>query len=136
MRTMIDRAKRAGTHWFDRDTMRFFGSRVAESTVTQVGPDLYRFVSSELDMQRQDRRYSVRELTFRREVRESDGRTVERCSIDTIGDFRAWATLPTARRHMWDAWPYDSENRCRVCGEHIANPHAVGCPADSGDDES
>lgn len=31
---------------------------------------------------------------------------------------------------------YDSENRCRVCGEHIANPHAASCPADRDDDES
>ena len=27
------------------------------------------------------------------------------------------------------AW-YDRANRCRACGEHLSNPHALGCPGD------
>lgn len=25
---------------------------------------------------------------------------------------------------------YDADNRCTTCGEHIADPHAPGCPWD------
>lgn len=58
----IKRANRdAGLHWFDRDTMRWFGSRVHQTT---YGPDsvgrIY-FVSSEFTgFDRVERAYTVR----------------------------------------------------------------------------
>ncbi len=30
---------------------------------------------------------------------------------------------------------YDEDDRCRACGEHIAEPHAPGCPADADAEE-
>lgn len=48
MRDAIDAAKRAGSHFFDPDTLRFFGSRVSEYGYRGADGALY-FVTSERD---------------------------------------------------------------------------------------
>ncbi len=67
-----------GHHWFDRDTLRFFHSRIS----TGVFGGRY-FVSSEKGPG-MARRYSVR-------IANDDG------SIDTVGDFQQDATLAQAK---------------------------------------
>lgn len=70
-------------HWFDRDTMRFFRSRVA--AFAYVGPAGIYFVSSERGPDNV-RRYSVREYhAFARD-------------IDTVGGFQAYASRASADR--------------------------------------
>lgn len=102
---LADRASRAGSYWFTPDTMRFFGSRVSESTIRRLpdadGCEVWRFVSSETDAHGEDRRYSVREIRFWGEWKESLGRAVERCTVDTLGDFRGYATSREAKRDAY-----------------------------------
>lgn len=74
-----DNSERAGFHWFDRDTLRYFGSRV-HSTFYAGGF----FVSSEYrGWDRRGRAYSVRRAL-------PDGR------IERVGDFLAYDTRAQA----------------------------------------
>jgi hypothetical protein len=82
----IEQAKRAvrsaGGHWFDAETLRFFGSRIG-GTVYSV-PDGCLFVSSEhTGFDRQGRAYSVRYVSDAGEV-------------DTVGDFLQYRTREAA----------------------------------------
>jgi hypothetical protein len=74
--TIRTRATDAGSHWFDRDTLSFWGSRILPDVYEGADRRAY-FCTSETDMDGGQRRYSVR-------VSHPDGR------IDTIGDFRAY----------------------------------------------
>lgn len=102
---LADRASRAGSYWFAPNTMRFFGSRVSESTIRRMpdadGCEAWRFVSSETDAYGEDRRYSVREIRFWTEARKRDGRMAERCTVDTLGEFRGYATSREAKRDAY-----------------------------------
>lgn len=72
--------ERIGHHWFDAETLRFFGSRVL--------PTVYGgryFISSEDTFDRTGRDYSVR-------IAHADG------SIDTVGEHGAYATRAEAVR--------------------------------------
>lgn len=74
--------KAAGSHWFDRDTIRFWGTRVRSG--------LYAgriFVTGEHNYSRTSTRYSVRLATV----------TPEGFDIDTIGKFQAFADVADAR---------------------------------------
>jgi hypothetical protein len=86
----MDRIKRhdagAGGHWFERDTMRSFDSRVGD-TVYQ-GPGGIFFVSSERFDSAVPRLYSVRQ--FRPDA---EGGT----SIDTVGEFLGYTTRKQAQ---------------------------------------
>lgn len=79
------------THWFDADTLRYFGCKL-DGTV--YGNRF--FVSSE-KMYDGHRAYSVREFRFFEDRRESDGRTILRFDIDTVGEFGEYPTLARAR---------------------------------------
>ena len=80
-----------GGHFFDRDTMRFFGLRVMrEHLCNATTTDIY-FVTSELDFYGQDRRYTVRVLR-------AEG------SIDEVGAFRQHASRSVALRAMRKAY--------------------------------
>ncbi len=69
----------AGFHWFDADTLRFFGSRISEASF-----DGRYFVTSEWDgFNHAARLYSIREAM-------SDGQ------VDTVGDFQEFATRAQA----------------------------------------
>jgi hypothetical protein len=72
-------AKRAGSHFFDTDTMRFFGSRVL--------PTVYGgryFITSEQD------HYGNGAKAYTIRIALADGH------IDTVGDFQAYATRAQA----------------------------------------
>lgn len=66
--------QRAGFHFFDRDAMRFFGSRVHD----EVYGGRF-FVTSELDFYGERRFYTVREAT-------EDG------SVEVVGEFQQYAS--------------------------------------------
>jgi hypothetical protein len=68
-----------GHHWFEADTMRFFRSRIPQTTVD--GWNL--FVTSEQFDEDSPRLYTIR-------VANKDG------SIDTMGDFQAFGTRAQA----------------------------------------
>lgn len=70
-----------GRHWFDKDTMRFFRTRLPLSGWRGAGGTY--FTSSEKPY-RHGRRYSVRRL-------------VGPGCIDTVGDFCGYATAAQAR---------------------------------------
>ncbi len=74
----------AGQHWFEPGTMRFFNSRVLDGVY-----GLGYFVSSER-YKDEPRRYTVRRAC-------ADG------SIDTVGEFQAYATAAQAKRAARDA---------------------------------
>lgn len=100
-------AKEAGSHWFDADTLRYFGSRLLGSPrllgTLDDGTRCYVGVTSEYDgFDRTGREYSVRLFWVRGDqvVRVSDSRTldvvvfnVDRATIDGTE-----ARYPTARQ--------------------------------------
>jgi hypothetical protein len=74
-----NRNERAGFHWFDRDTVRYFGTRI-HSTFYSGGF----FVTSEFTgWDRESRAFSVRRAM-------PDG------SVDTVGEFLGFATRSAA----------------------------------------
>lgn len=82
----IEQAKRAvartGSHWFDSDTLRFFGSRIS-SIVYPVTNGCY-FVSSEhTGFGREGRAYSVRFCS-------------DTGQIETVGDFLVYPSRNSA----------------------------------------
>lgn len=102
-------AERAGSHFFSRDTMRFFNSHVSPSSVTPVwNPELgrpdhnlgYWFVTSERYDDDSPRLYSVRRGELVDYVRESDGRTCQRFDVETIGEFQQYETRNAAVKAM------------------------------------
>ena len=76
-----------GRHWFDADTMRFFRCRLASYGYQAADGKVY-FVSSEKNHGMggpYKRRYTVRVL-------------VKLGTVDTVGEFQAYATRDTADR--------------------------------------
>lgn len=73
-----------GSHWWDRDTMRFFRCRIS-SGVFQGEGGIY-FVSSEKSGDTAPRMYTVRKYDPTAK------------SIDTVGEFNAIRSLSTAKR--------------------------------------
>lgn len=76
-------AKTAGSHWFDRDTLSFFNSRI-NNKIYPTTAGAY-FVTSEQQDETHPRLYSVRYCS-------DDGQ------IDTIGEFQAHETSRDATR--------------------------------------
>jgi hypothetical protein len=78
-------AQSAGSHWFDRDTLRYFQSRISDNVYPVPGGAL--FVSSEkfrgLYEPDGERRYTVRSCT-------AGGR------IETVGEFQQYASRDAA----------------------------------------
>jgi len=105
MDTLISRTEHAGAgdvYYFSASTMRFFHGRVLPATLTELDADTFRFVTSERNDWGEPRKYSVRQAHFSRELRESDGREIERVTIDTVGEFQAYASSAQARKHLRD----------------------------------
>lgn len=94
-RYIIGAVSGAGSHFFDRDTMRFFGSRVAGTGWRIDNPDgwnhTYVLVTSETDFYGRDRRYTVRVFTFADYARRVD-------VVEDSAGFRGYATGASARR--------------------------------------
>lgn len=84
--------RRAGFHFFDEDTLRFFRSRVGDTLYVGPAGDLFitseQFVGS--DGVADPRRYTVRRAN-------PDG------SIDTLGEFGEYASSAAARRGIMAA---------------------------------
>lgn len=89
------RADKAGSHFFDDDTMRFFSTRVSELMWQDGDRKNYEsnpiyFITSEQDRGHIKHAGSVRAFT----VRSVD----ENGHFDTIGDFQGYSTLNDARK--------------------------------------
>ena len=76
--------KRAGGHWFSKDTMRFFNSKIE----SRKPIDGRFFISSEQYEDRRSGRRDARSYTVR--VIDENG------NIDTVGDFRGFKTKAAA----------------------------------------
>jgi len=83
------RAEKGSPHFFDKDTMRFFSSRVSE-LMWKKGSDIY-FITSEQD---RGMTGSVRSFTVRKTDADGD--------INSIGEFQGHATLGDARQAIKD----------------------------------
>jgi hypothetical protein len=90
-REAIERHRAARLHWFDREAVSYFSSRVLWETLTPLplAPGCYLFVSSEqfrpLRGQADSRRYTVRFF----------GHTG---AVDTLGEFQQYETANAAKR--------------------------------------
>lgn len=79
------RNARAGFHFFDRDTMRFFRSRIAPGVMHAGKQDVYNiFITSEKYSDSAPRLYTVRHMT-------DDG------DIVSLSKFQAYRSLESAR---------------------------------------
>ena len=94
---LMDYATHHGSHFFDRDTLQFFSSRILE-TVVQNGQFVY-FVTSEQFTDRAEgingpRKYSIRCMEMH-----EDG-TV---NVNSVGQFQKFATSKEAigELHKW-----------------------------------
>ncbi len=83
------RAEKGSPHFFDKDTIRFFSSRVSE-LMWKKGSDIY-FITSEQD---RGQTGSVRSFTVRKTDADGD--------INSIGEFQGHATLSDARSEIKD----------------------------------
>ena len=96
-------ADHLGSHFFDAAAMRFFNSRilsdfyVVESDVSAAGGSLGYFVTSERYDETTPREYTVR--SFRVEPYDGGrGLTDHKVFVDTVGEFRGYATARQAKR--------------------------------------
>lgn len=96
MNNVEDNAKSAGSHFFDRDTMRFFRSRIVAGPYVGAGRCL--FVTSERRDSSVARGYTVREQT-------EDGH------VHTVGEFQGYKTGLAARK---------------ACGKLVGWPDGTG----------
>lgn len=87
-----------GSHFFDKDTMRFFRSRLIDCTYTIPGGTCV-FITSEQNV--------TYHPTYRKEPRRYTVRTFNTLtgSIDTVGEFQEHTTLYKARK----AWKAETE---------------------------
>jgi hypothetical protein len=72
-----------GNHWFSRDTMRFFNTRIESKLLTR-GSGRQFFITSERQDETKARKYTIREAM-------PDG------NIDTFGEFQAHSSLEDAQ---------------------------------------
>lgn len=70
-------------HWFDKDTLRFFGSRISDQLF--YGSKNIYFVSSEVGPHQLKRLYTVRQYN------------PETGAIETIGDFQQYKSMSGAK---------------------------------------
>jgi hypothetical protein len=73
-------------YFFTKESMRFFGSRIAWDTLTKIDQDTYGFITSEKH-NAEPRLYSVRGWT-------------EESGVFDLSDFQEFATLAEARRYL------------------------------------
>ena len=95
--------KEKGYHFFDRDTMKFFRSRVERDALMfgQLIDDKY-FITSEQYDSSSPRLYSVRNFNL------GTG------NVDTIGEFQEFETKGQARKFAWCLADHDEDiEKCR-----------------------
>ena len=80
-------------HWFDRDTMRFFGTRLT-SHFKNLGRNTYAFITTEQNPSGV-RRASIRIAKVRRKAKVFCGYTIE---IYTLGEFHSMSLSQAARK--------------------------------------
>lgn len=89
-----------GSHYFEPSTMRFFNSRVLEGIYRpsiSASPRSGLFITSER-FESDTRRYSIRRFTITHTTR-GDGTPVDLIEFETVGEFQAYGTAATAKRH-------------------------------------
>lgn len=100
---VMARAEKAHSHFFDKDTMRFFQSRASETCYIK-GTDIY-FITSEKQKSHWSE-FDQKVYHFPRLF------TVRKCDkdgdIDTIGDFQAYDSLRAARKAIKDLFEIDT----------------------------
>jgi len=84
------RAEKGSPHFFDKDTMRFFSSRISE-LMWKKGTDIY-FITSEADRGHIKHSGSTRAFTVRKI--NADG------NIDKVSEFQEHSTLNEARKEI------------------------------------
>lgn len=84
-------------HFFDKDTMRFFNSRVT-SNYRRLDDYTALFITTEKDSSGV-RRATIRRAKLNRFIRESDGRECHKIEIDSVSDFNA-LSLAQAKKTM------------------------------------
>jgi hypothetical protein len=85
-------------HFFDRDTMRFFNSRVTEQ-YKRLSDTEALFITTERAPHATKRCATIRRARLTVYTRESDGRVCQKIEIDTVGEFNA-LTLDKAKRML------------------------------------
>lgn len=105
-RTTIDDVKRINKekdrHWFERDTMRFFRSKIERDALRfgQLIDDKY-FITSEQFDSDSPRLYSVRRFNPK------EG------SINTVGEFQEFGTKGQAKKFAWCMADENDVEKCR-----------------------
>lgn len=84
-------------HFFDRDTMRFFNSRLT-GNYRRIDDYTALFITTEKGPSG-ERKATIREAKFVTYERESDGRHCQKIEINTIGEFNAMS-LAQAKRAL------------------------------------
>lgn len=84
-------------HFFDKDTMRFFKSRVTEN-YRRLNDTEALFITTEKGPSGK-RLATIRHAVLKDYIREPDGRKCYKISIQTLGDFNQ-ITLAQAKREM------------------------------------
>ena len=93
------RSDKKGGHFFDKDTMRFFSSRISElmwqvGEVSKYQTNPIYFITSEQDKGGVQHSGSVRAFTIR--TIDADG------DVTSVSEFQEYATLNEARRELRD----------------------------------
>ena len=127
--TLIDIVKRSGSHFFDKETMRFFRSRVYD--YTYAAPDGWYFVTSEKHESafariNEPRMYTVRQMRLR--MRDDKlGLTVWLVELE---NFQHYATLTRARTAARNA-AKTAHALCSMChlriSEDVSRTVCVEC---------
>ena len=84
-------------HFFDKDTMRFFSSRVTENFKRLSDTEAY-FITTEKAPHESKRYATVRRAQLVSYIRE-DGREYHKIKIDTVGEFNG-LSLDQAKRQL------------------------------------
>jgi len=87
------RADKGSPHFFDKDTMRFFSSRISELMWKDANRNIW-FITSEQDKGTTQHAGSVRAFTVRKIDEGGD--------INKVGDFQGHSTLSEARQAIKD----------------------------------
>jgi len=85
-------------HFFDRDTMRFFNSRITEN-YRRVSDIEALFITTEKAPMNGIRRATIRRAKLVSYVRESDGRHCQKIAIEVVGDYGTMS-LAQAKRAL------------------------------------
>lgn len=81
-RSLIEQVEACGSHYFDKDTMRFFNSKLLDPIYPDGGAGVTYFVTSERGPG-MARRYSVR--------------VFKDCGVKTVGEFQQYRTADAAK---------------------------------------